>query len=168
MNPETTRTISSARWGAIVVTLLCATVLLVPGSPAQEKPRPATGSATERPNILLVVSDDQPLRAMETMPLTRRWMRRFGVKYTNAYATTPQCCPSRATLLTGQYAHNHRVTTNDRGSVEQLDHETTVQRVLSDNGYLTAAYGKFFNSWDLETPPPNFDEWAITPSSARA
>ena len=175
MNPETTHAFALPRPGTIVCVLIGAILMLAPGSPAGERgERPGSGPeaqselTTEKPNILLVVSDDQPLRSMETMPVTRRWMNRAGVKYTHAYATTPVCCPSRATLLTGQYAHNHRVTTNSRDSVLQLDHESTVQKILSDNGYLTAAYGKYLNAWSLYTPPPYFDEWAVIPRAKDA
>lgn len=175
MRPETTHAFALPRPGTIVCVLIGTILMLAPGSPAGERgERPGSGPgaqselATEKPNILLVVSDDQPLRSMETMPLTRRWMNRSGVKYTHAYATTPVCCPSRATLLTGQYAHNHRVTTNGRETVLRLDQESTVQKVLSDNGYLTAAYGKYLNAWNVYKPPPHFDEWAIIPKSKDA
>ncbi len=168
MNPEKTHAFALPRPGTIVCVLIGTILMLAPGSPAGERAEAETKLATEKPNILLVVSDDQPLRSMETMPVTRRWLRRAGVRYTNAYATTPQCCPSRTTLLTGQYAHNHRVTVNSQEAVLQLDHESTVQKILSDNGYLTSAYGKYLNAWNVNKPPPYFDEWAIYPKSAVA
>ena len=169
MKPEPPRPFALPRAGAIVGALISAILMLAPGSPAEERARASTApTAIEKPNILLVVADDQPLRTMETMPLTRRWLKRSGVKYTNAYATTPVCCPSRATLLTGQYAHNHQVTTNGPEAVLELDHESTVQKILSDNGYLTAAYGKYLNAWNVAEPPPYFDEWAVIPKSKDA
>ena len=121
---------------------------------------------SDRPNILLVVSDDQPLGSMGVMPQTKEWLKRRGTKYTNAYATTPVCCPSRASILTGQYSHNHRVLRN--GSANELDSTAVVHRLLQNNGYLTGAFGKFLNSWDVDVPPPYFDEWAVVPRAKYA
>lgn len=140
---------------------LCASVSLSPES-ATGAPHQPNGP----PNILLVVSDDQPLGAMEAMTETRRWLRRNGTKYPNAYATTPVCCPSRASILTGRYAHNHGVLQN--GQADALDTTTVVERVLSEGGYTTAAFGKFLNSWDVAVPPPSFDQWAVVARSALA
>ena len=120
-----------------------------------------TAAAQEsRPNILLIITDDQrDDGTMRIMKETRRWMKRGGVTFRNAYATTPQCCPSRASIMTGRYAHNHGVENNTQG--ENLDHSTTMQRYLHDVGYQTAIYGKFINGWDLTQAPPHFDNYGL-------
>jgi arylsulfatase A-like enzyme len=128
-------------------------------------PAPAQGQATPaRPNILVIVTDDQPKGTLEVMPATRRLFLREGRVYPNAYVTTPLCCPSRASILTGRYAHNHGVLTQQPQS---FDVRTTIPRYLRQAGYLNAISGKYLNRWGARpdfTPvsPPYFDFWATT------
>src|SRR5215217_8418113 len=63
------------------------------------------------PNIVLIQTDDQTVRQLTwtAMPKTRRLLARHGATFGDYIATTAECCPSRATLITGQYAHNHGV-----------------------------------------------------------
>lgn len=112
----------------------------------------------ERPNILIIMTDDQR-DDLTLMPSTRKLFRRDGVDFSKAFAATPQCCPSRASLMTGRYSHNHGVRNNS--AVEDLDHTTTLQRYLQDEGYFTGIFGKFMNLWDASKTPPFFDQWAI-------
>lgn len=107
-----------------------------------------------RPNVLVIYTDDQR-EGLEVMPKTRRWFGSGGRDFINAYTTVPVCCPSRAGLFTGQYTHNHGVTTNS--GVDKLDVDTTLQRYLQDAGYRTAMFGKYMNGW--EEAPPHFDYW---------
>lgn len=88
------------------------------------------------------------------------WER--GIRYTRAYGVTPLCCPGRASILTGRYAHNHRVRSN---RARNLDHSTTIQRFLQQEGYRTGVSGKFLNGWGLRREPPFFDRWAILKGS---
>ena len=121
-------------------------------------PAPA-GAQEARPNVLVIATDDQ--RASGTfgvMPDLRSWLIGGGTRYTAAYSSTPLCCPSRATLFSGRYAHNHHVRTNE--DALELDQSATVQRYLREAGYRTAIFGKFMNSWPLADPPPHFDAWA--------
>lgn len=137
--------------------LLAAALALTASAPAtSRKPR----AAAARPNVLLIVTDDQtPLDGLRVLPQTRRWFRRGGTRFPNAFVTTPLCCPSRGSIFTGRYAHNHRVLDNQQAFA--LDHDTTVQHALREAGYLTALTGKFFNGWPTELAPPNFDRWAM-------
>ena len=112
------------------------------------------GSA--RPNVLIVITDDQPLGTLGVMPETRRWFARGAVRFPNTFATTPMCCPSRSSIMTGRYAHNHGVKTNEDS--KHLDPKTTVQKILSDLGYRTRIIGKYLNRWSGD--PPVFDEWS--------
>lgn len=122
---------------------------------------PARAQQESRPNILIIMSDDQRPDTMEAMPRTLRYFSK-GTTFTNAYATTPLCCPSRASIFTGRYAHNHGVQSNRRGEARLLDQTTTLQYHLQQAGYRTAIFGKYLNGWDVITPPPFFDEYAIT------
>ena len=113
----------------------------------------------DRPNVLVIITDDQRYEGtMRVMPQTREWFA-GGTTFTDAYATTPLCCPSRASVMTGLYAHNHGVRHNY--DARHLDHSTTLQRYLQAAGYATALSGKFLNAWPISEPPPYFDRWAF-------
>ncbi|HEX4942251.1 MAG TPA: sulfatase [Actinomycetota bacterium] len=117
-----------------------------------------------RPNILLVVTDDQRDGTMSMMPDVERWFGTGGTRYENAFATTPVCCPARASILTGLYAHNHGIlTTREHPDVLASAEPLMVQRALRDDGYRTALFGKYLNNWPNERDPANFDRWATTP-----
>jgi arylsulfatase A-like enzyme len=111
-----------------------------------------------RPNVLVVVTDDARAETLQVMPKTRRWLAGGGVSFTHGFATTPSCCPSRASILSGRYVHNHGVLRQQLG--DRLDQRTTLARYLSDGGYRTAMAGKFLNRWPLRRPPPHFDRYA--------
>ncbi len=117
----------------------------------------ASARTGRRPNILIILTDDQAAPTMSTMPKTLRWFKRGGRTYRNFFVTTPFCCPSRASLFTGQYAHNHGVQKNWAGG--RLVQRTTMQYYLQRNRYKTAMVGKYL-SGDLPRDPPFFDKWA--------
>lgn len=146
---------------ARLTVLLCAAAALA-GCGA-ERPRPAASA----PNILIIVTDDQRLDQMDVMPRTRELFGREGVRFSNAYDETPLCCPSRASIFTGRYTHNHGVGGNAPADVARLDLDTTMQHLLHRAGYQTGIAGKFFNAWDLSKAPPDFDRWAITTAGYR-
>ncbi|HEX2294233.1 MAG TPA: sulfatase [Actinomycetota bacterium] len=133
-------------------------------------PQGSAQTEAARPNVLIVITDDQRAEGtLGVMPRTRRWFLRDGTRYVNAVATTPTCCPSRATIMTGLYAHNHGVHTSERGQAENMDQLLTMQRYLRRDGYRTSIYGKYLNAWPREIDPPWFDDWAIlSDSTARA
>jgi N-acetylglucosamine-6-sulfatase len=108
---------------------------------------------TTRPNILLILTDDQRFDSMDFMPKTKERIFDQGVSFTKAYATTPLCCPSRVSILTGMYARHHGVRIND----DQLTISTFVKS-LNDAGYYTGMIGKYLNSHD-GTPLPEYDYW---------
>jgi arylsulfatase A-like enzyme len=115
----------------------------------------------EAPNVVVFVTDDQRTGdgSLQVMPAVRRYFGRGGTRFANAYATTPLCCPSRASILTGRYAHNHGV--NTLSDPFDLDQELTLQRYLRDAGYVTAMVGKYLNFWPVERPPPDFDRFTL-------
>ena len=130
--------------------------------------RPAEAAARgASPNVLIVVTDDQRHDALGTLRDTRRLIARRGARYPHAYTTTPTCCPARASIFTGRYAHNHEVRTNDGTTTNNLDHTTTLQAYLQEAGYRTAVFGKYLNGWDVDSDPPYFDRWAIFTGPAR-
>jgi len=114
-----------------------------------------------RPNVLLVVTDDQRRDGtLEFMPKTMQWLGLGGTQYTEAYSAAAICCPARAGIWTGQYIHNNKVlTTANVGGL--LDEDSTIQRYLKDAGYTTGAFGKFFNSFPTTRNPKYFDDYAF-------
>jgi arylsulfatase A-like enzyme len=125
----------------------------------------AHAMAVERPNIVFVLVDD--MRAdqlgitghpfMKTPHLDR--VGREGAVFTNAFVTTPLCSPSRASFLTGQYPHKHRITNNDRVGLSIISHKlVTFPQWLRRAGYETAFIGKWHMGAD-DTRRPGFDRW---------
>ncbi len=106
-----------------------------------------------RPNFLLIITDDQRYDTIQFMPKTQELIFDQGVTFSNAYITTPLCCPSRSSMFTGEYAHNHGVLENNT----KLNVETFIN-TLHENGYYTGLVGKYLNSWNGE-PRPEFDYW---------
>lgn len=144
---------------ALFFVVLTACTSDVPGSRDPSPP-----NAGDRPNVLVIVTDDQPNGTMSVMPKTRRYFGEQGVTFTRAHSTTPACCPARASIMTGRYAHNHLALTNE--DAYELDQDTTVQAHLQAAGYRTGLVGKFLNLW--KGRPPNFDRWALKLGSRRA
>jgi arylsulfatase A-like enzyme len=142
-----------------------AVALLVCLAVAPAETEAGTGGPS-RPNVIIFITDDQRADTMRVMSQTRRWFGRGGVKYANAFATTPLCCPARASIFTGRYTHNHAVLNN--GAALELDQPKTLQRRLRDTGYFTALAGKYLNRWDIRRPPPHFDRFAMLRSEGDA
>ena len=141
---------------AAACTATAAVALIALTADAEVDAAPAQGP----PNVLLIITDDQRdgKESMSVMPQARRLFANGGTKFSNAYVTTPLCCPSRASIFSGQYVHNHGVTDN---SSDLARPELTWQRHLDEAGYETALYGKYLNSWMNRRPGdpiPYFDE----------
>jgi arylsulfatase A-like enzyme len=141
---------------ALVTMILVAACSSTSDGPEQE-PR----DFPDRPNVLLLITDDQRASGTmeESLPKTLRYFQAGGTRFTQAFATTPLCCPSRASILSGRYAHRHGVLNNNEGP--KMDERATLQRYLQDNGYFTAAIGKYLNRWPRNLDPRYFDHWAI-------
>lgn len=137
------------------------------------RPDQASAATNARPNIVFIVADDLDEASMEYMPKLQAFVAGVGVTFTNSIASNPVCCPSRATMLRGQYSHNHRVWTNGRGNNSCFDtfrsggNETsTIATWLQAAGYRTGLVGKYLNRYpanpgvlDDGYVPPGWDFW---------
>jgi N-acetylglucosamine-6-sulfatase len=117
--------------------------------------------AASRPHIILILLDDLDAGSVEHMPITQDRIFAQGVSFTQFFATTPLCGPSRATLLTGLYAHNHRVLRNTGESAGYRAFRAfgseTMATALQRAGYRTALIGKFMNGYPTSDEPD--DQW---------
>ena len=96
-----------------------------------------------RPNIIFIFTDDQPYHTVQYMPTVRDVLMKDGINFENGFATTPLCCPSRASILTGEYVHNHQVYTNTMplGGAPKFNDASSYAVWLKDAGYRTAYLG---------------------------
>ncbi len=119
--------------------------------------------------MVLILTDDLALEdvnadSLEHMPNLRSLMEE-GTTFENAFVSNSLCCPSRATILRGQYTHNHQILSNEppRGGFEKfrfLGHEdSTMATWLQERGYRTAFFGKYLNGYSDTHVPPGWDEW---------
>lgn len=126
----------------------------------------AKGKGGGKPNIIVIMTDDQRFDLMDELPAVTKDLAKDGVTFTNAYTTTPLCCPSRSSFLTGEYAHNHGVWNNKspNGSWKSFKkHEKQTLGVwLQKEGYKTALIGKYLNGYKNTTEvPPGWDDWEV-------
>ncbi|MBL8050217.1 MAG: sulfatase [Anaerolineales bacterium] len=124
------------------------------------KPAPRS----DKPNIIIIITDDQPQHTLQFMPQVQTELVRQGINFTNAYVTTPLCCPSRASILTGQYVFRHGVKTNRQpdGGASVFDDSSTLPVWMQAGGYKTALIGKYLNDYDALPEgyiPAGWDEW---------
>jgi N-acetylglucosamine-6-sulfatase len=116
------------------------------------------------PNVVVLMTDDQTVADLEVMPRARRLLGERGVTFNNSYVSYPVCCPSRASFLSGQYAHNHGVLGlyPPRGGYGRFDRWNSLPVWLEDAGYATAHIGKYMNGYGSQVPddvPPGWTEW---------
>ncbi|MDQ3183786.1 MAG: sulfatase [Actinomycetota bacterium] len=128
----------------------------------KQEPKPA--------NVILVLTDDLAVNdlnpgALQHMPNLKSLLMDRGTTFDNAFVTNSLCCPSRASILRGQYTHNHQILSNDppRGGFQKfrfLGHEdSTMATWVKEQGYRTAFFGKYLNGYKETHTPPGWDEW---------
>lgn len=122
-------------------------------------------STSDAPNIVYVFTDDQDAASLEHMPNVQALLKAQGTSYPNFTYSLPWCCPSRATMLTGRYAHNTGIYTNHGpdggypGFKANGNQTQTVARWLDSAGYKTALFGKYLNDYDSLQVPGGWDRW---------
>lgn len=117
--------------------------------------------AAQRPNIVVILTDDMDRGLVQYMPRTDALITQQGATFTNYFATTPICCPSRASMLRGQYAHNTDILENFPGFkrfYQRGEEEQTLAVWLNQEGYQTALLGKYLNLY------PNSAGWNHVPA----
>jgi N-acetylglucosamine-6-sulfatase len=118
----------------------------------------AEAKATTKPNIVFILTDDQRWDSMDQMPqldAAPEWAH-----FSNAFVDEPQCCPSRASILTGRYPQHTRVETLRDG--KDMNDKRTIATMLHDAGYRTGLYGKYLNGYPFGRKPytpPGWDDF---------
>ena len=145
-----------------------AAVLVVAGLVAGHLP----GAAQAAPNFVFVMTDDMDAASLSAMPHVRSLLGKEGATFRRYYAGVSLCCPSRATLLTGKYAHNTKVLANRganggyRAFRAAGNEQSTIATWLSAAGYRTAHIGKYLNGFPGPMPatyvPPGWTDWMAT------
>ncbi len=154
---------------ALLVLFACLLVGCLPTAQGQQPPEPES-EEPDRPNVILILTDDLAYEdlspaMLENMPNLRSELVEGGTTFENSFVTNSLCCPSRATTLRGQYAHNHQVLSNEppRGGFQKfrfLGHEnSTIATWMQEDGYRTSFFGKYMNGYAETHVPPGWDEW---------
>jgi len=142
---------------AVACVLLCAAAV------AGITPRPRAADALPaKPNILMILTDDQRFDELDRMPILNSELVGRGVTFRNGLISDPLCCPSRATILSGTYSHTNGVYTNvnTTGGFRHFHDATTIATVLQTAGYRTGLVGKYLNGYvDPGYVPPGWDRW---------
>ena len=132
---------------------------------ADGPPRLAHAQTAGRPDIVLIITDDQRFDTLKVMPKVRRQLVQRGMTFRRAIVTDPLCCPSRATILTGRFSHTTGVYRNQglKGgwpAFQPLESDT-IATALQGAGYRTGLIGKYLNGYKGEEVyvPPGWDRW---------
>jgi N-acetylglucosamine-6-sulfatase len=165
--PEMSRHSRLLRAGASFALL----AVLAAGLVAQGSGGPSTAEAKKKkkpsPNVVVFLTDDMDVSEMRIMDEVNAEIGENGVTFANSFVNWAVCCPSRATLLTGQYAQNHGVrgnSANEGGGFGNFNNNNTLALWLQDAGYHTAHVGKFLNGYGgagsgAAFVPPGWSEW---------
>ena len=161
--------------GTVWASVALALGLLFFGSyvgPAGSMRKAKAQSAPAQPNIVFILADDMRKDDRKYMPNTTALLQSTGITFQNAFVSNALCCPSRATIMRGQYSHNTGVWSNsstDSSSTtaggwlvyQQNGNEAdNVATRLQAAGYRTGLFGKYLNGYDNTTyRPPGWDRW---------
>jgi N-acetylglucosamine-6-sulfatase len=147
---------TSTRGGSAALALVALAIALLV-NPVANVP---AGAALVKPNIVLVLTDDQTMESVGRMPYVSS--RTDWISFDRAYVENALCCPSRATILTGRYDTHTRVGNNVQGNL--FDERQTLPVWLSDAGYRTGMFGKYLNGYPFGRglyTPPGWTEWQV-------
>jgi N-acetylglucosamine-6-sulfatase len=125
-----------------------------------------------KPNVIVIETDDQDAASMQVMEKTNRLLGGSGATFDNNVVSFPLCCPSRATFLTGEYAHNNGITSNNppTGGYQVFENINALPVWLQGAGYYTAMVGRYLNNYGKTNPteiPAGWSEWhaSVDPST---
>lgn len=141
------------------VAMLTASCTWADPDTAARAPVAESTAADEPLNVVFILTDDQRYDMVEQMPTVSTRLAGEGLSFDTAIVTTSLCCPSRASMLSGRYAHAHGIRT--LSGAHKFDARETIATWLDRAGYTTALIGKYMNANGKLAPavPPGWDEW---------
>jgi N-acetylglucosamine-6-sulfatase len=129
-------------------------------------------AASTQPNIVFIFADDMRRDDLKYMPKTKALLKETGMNIENAFVSNALCCPSRATIMRGQYSHNNGVWSNSstdststtsggwQAYQQNGDEADNLATRLQGAGYRTALFGKYLNGYaNTLDGPPGWDRW---------
>jgi arylsulfatase A-like enzyme len=121
------------------------------------------------PDVVLILTDDQRADTLWAMPKVRSTLVDQGITFPNGFVVNPLCCPSRASILTGNYSHTTGVYRNSQphGGFSSFDDRSTLATWLHGVGYRTALVGKYLNGYRGQYVPTGWDHWFVTFGGSR-
>jgi arylsulfatase A-like enzyme len=160
------------RWVGLTIAVAIAVLALAIAWP---HPRGARAHSAARragrpaqPNIVLILTDDERFDTLSRMPNVERLLASHGVTFTNAFVTTSECCPSRASILSGQYSHDTGVLQNfGPAGYKSFDEHSSVATWLHRAGYDTSLVGKYLNDYTYyghHHIAPGWSDWQVIDS----
>src|SRR3712207_1462078 len=163
------------RWGYKHLALFALVSTFVGLGMTASHPESTRAQTASKPNMIFILTDDMRKDDLNAryMPKTPSLLADQGMSFQNAFVTNPLCCPSRATIMRGQYAHNTDVWFNlnvfnpdsPDGGWEGYQRngyeEDNVATRLHDEtvGYRTGLFGKYLNGYNSGTVPGGWDDW---------
>ncbi len=156
---------------SLMLLALVASVVLLLGcaNTEPETNRDENRLTAGEPNVVMVMLDDAHYSVVNNMPNTTNLLNNQGVEFTNMTFTYPLCCPSRATMFSGQYVHNHGVYDNRSNSdiapdggwerYKQVDLPSRELACWINPKYETALFGKYINNYQETFKPACWDKW---------
>jgi N-acetylglucosamine-6-sulfatase len=170
MSTSLVRTLSAAVGAVLAIALVVTLVITSSGPGSQADPDAPTAAPTttvppapeptesgqpaalpDQPNVVVVMADDMRVDDLEFAPHLRRLVAEQGVTFENSFSPFPLCCPARASFLTGQYAHNHKVFWHEPPfGYGAFDDSRTLATALQDAGYRTGFIGKYLNRYGID------------------
>ena len=123
-------------------------------------------SSEAPPSVLLIVTDDQRWDTLWAMPHVRELIADRGTTFADAFVVNSLCCPSRSSILTGDYSHTTGVYRESPpfGAFPSFRDGSTIATWLHDDGYTTGLFGKYIDAYQHAAltgyVPPGWDRWA--------
>jgi len=136
---------------------------------SQQQATRRAGAATAKPNIIFILTDDMAFRDASVMPKLQALVARQGTTFSSYFVTDSLCCPSRSSILRGQFVHDHHTLGNQPpdGGFEKFhavgNEGSTIGTWMKVAGYRTGLMGKYLNGYPATVAqnyiPPEWDEW---------
>lgn len=155
----------------VVITLAAGLIALTRGEGGDHGGAAGMPDPGSRPSIVVILTDDQRWDTLDAMPIVQRDLAEHGVTFRNGFVVNSACCPSRASILTGQYSHSTGVYTNtgSEGGFRSFNDGSTIATWL-EVGYESALIGKYLNNYEFAgkngAVPLGWDHWVAFPKAA--